>query len=251
MKRFCLSIAFICLNIILTSCSHTTIRSSAGFEASLNQSKRAVILPPIVEVKKFNLGSSERVYGYEGHLEAILVEELAKSLEEKGYKTYILSRREMHNAKITGQMNMMEESYISEIQKIYKSDLLDSKIAHATEMNLENPFAKSPFFMGGDILVYPEYYFWYRSSASNTLAFAARIIGRSTNYNPETDWSEKYVLRVSLIDPVKCNLLWSNFARSYSDAIDSALTSKKSNTQVDTKRIKALSKYLFKELPAR
>ncbi|MDX2050365.1 MAG: hypothetical protein SFT93_04265 [Rickettsiaceae bacterium] len=244
-KLFFIAVIFIA-SVIMTSCaSYTTIRSNPEFESALNKSKRLVILPSLIEIRKVGISSSERNYNYETQVEQILTEEITDTLKLKGYKPYVLTRREIHDANISKYIDLLEESYLPHIQHLYKKELLDEKTAFAIEDCLDAP--QFSFFSSADVLVYSEYYHWYRSSQSNALSIAAGVLFDADSKSD--NWAERSILRVSLVNSNNYKIIWSNFAKEDISAFDTMLNYFSSNIKIDTDKIKRLSKNLFLKLP--
>lgn len=240
--------------LTLSGCAKTTsVRTSTDFNNVLTASKSSMLLPPIVESKTIDAGGKITINEeHEYQIEQIVVDMLLEKLRAKGYKVQSLSKRNIHDMKISRNILSLQEEYIAKINSIYTPFLQEEKTAFNTALLLENKLNIRKF-INADIIVFAEYYLKQQSSGAifrdSVFSAIGSYYGMQKTADPVDDAAESGSLRIALIDSSNNKLIWSNIARCGYGLLDSAFA-KKSWLKLETQRLKSLLDELLSPLPS-
>jgi hypothetical protein len=230
------------------------LRTSPGYDVAIAQSQNLVILPPVVEVNIVDVGrKAKRQYDYEYQLEEHIVQVLVEKLRSRGYNIKPVSRREIHDLKISRKVLTFQEEYQDHINKLYASLLLDEKKAFATDASFSSDLRDMKDSINADMLIFVEYVARNKTAAANSADFvismASSFVPGASQRDPIEDAAEFVSIRVALIDVMNHKLLWANIARDGYSAMSGVFSSSLEKT--DKKRLNQLFDELLKKLPAK
>ncbi len=253
--RYLKNVIFLAVvTIFLSSCTKTTtIRSGRNYQNALANASGVSVLPPMVESNTVDAsGSATRNYNYEYRIEEILADMVVEKLNTKGYKAKHITKKQIHDQKISRTMLELQEDYMEHIKALYKPLVWEEK----KSIDLDIELTKSQNMkqqLDTDIVVFSEYYLKQKSSGSvakdATVSLLSAVVGVRTYEDPIEGAAESAALRVTIIDASSNKLIWSNIIREGYSAWGAAFGNAKDIDKVERKRLIALLDRLFITLP--
>lgn len=236
--------------VFLSSCTKTTtVRSGRNYQQALASAGNVSVLPPVVESNTVDAsGKATRNYNYEYQVEDILVDMIVERLHTKGYKAKHITKKQIHDLKISRTMLALQEDYMEHIKTLYKPLVWEEK----KSIDLDVELTKSQNvkqLLDTDFIVFTEYYLKQKSSGSIakdvTLSVLFSIAGVRAHEDPIEDAAESAALRVAIIDASNNKLIWSNIIRNGYGAWGAT----KDIDKLERKRLAVLLDGLFATLP--
>jgi hypothetical protein len=240
---------FFALVLVSSACTtpKTSIRSMEGYEKIVTRQQNFVSLPAVVEVNMVGAGGSkERMYDYEHHLEGIIRKELVLAMKEKGYTLKVLSRKDIHNQKLSRNVIELRGKYEEHLAEMYKELLLPEEEAFKMKRNigrrateLANELAKKT---DEEVFLLFDYRRDVQTDGARIQGFAMTLLlGRAQIV-------ESAAIYVALIDAKTGNILWVETEREYKGLMSDMFSSQ---DEVDREQAIRMVKGLLKSFPAR
>ncbi|MFQ3307072.1 MAG: hypothetical protein ACI8ZF_000312 [Candidatus Midichloriaceae bacterium] len=232
----------------LSSCTGnlTSVRHSGDYLNNITRYQNIVILPPEVEV--FSVAGSnkkKRLYDYELHLEDVIKSNVSQYLEAKGFRVTFLTRRDIQNKELYGDVLRFKTDYSEKVKNIYKTALIDKKKAFDTNVNIMNtkPIGK---ITNSDLILVVEYSSFFKTTGAKTLEFMQTVlIGAFTGYISSSGDDQRADMLITLIDSKTGDFVWSNNTL-ITNNINAGRNSIKEQNKIDNKRLKLMLNILFK-----
>ena len=202
------------LSILLVSCAGVpSYRHTSNFGMKLSQGKSVYVLPADVEIYSVDSSNKrERLDNYEYFMEDIIKDEATSKLNSINFKAKFLSKRDIHQAKISKYLPQLMSDY-----QVKHSSLYDPKIRTWDKESAENlgiikisgldEFTKnhpSDFYA---IIHYKAYCNTTGSVALNVMTTI--LLSSSVNSSAQSP-NEDYYLTLSFIDGKDHNIIWTN-----------------------------------------
>lgn len=239
--------------IVLSACSKTTtIRHHKNFQNHLSKSKTLTILPATVEVVSVDAsGKTTRNYNYEALVEDVIIDVLRPKLGQLGYKTKFLSRRKIHNNKLSRNVLSFREDYNKKIAELYNAIEWQEEKAKNVDLFLAKPAKEVAKLAESDLIIFVEYHLRAKTSGACTkdLAIAVLSAALAGASSSQQDPAELLSLRIAIINPHNGQFVWSNFARTGFGTFSGAFS--KNAHDIETKRLKEIFDTTLKALPSR
>lgn len=235
------------ISLFLSGCANQTMmRSHKSFEETMPRLKNVILLPPSVNVRLVDSGGGQgkKQYNYEDQLEGNITETLVEFLRAKNYKSRIVSRREIHNKKLSKNYSIFKDEFEFRMKSVYPTLLMDKEKAMDMNILLKRDFNEIVLDKDYDFFLMIDY------QARNKTGGANFLTALTPGYkDPIEDAAESITIRATIIDAKNYRILWSNIVRDGFSALSCALDNFSSNDKVDRKRLKNFYKVLFKALP--
>ena len=238
--------------ILLSACSKTTtIRHHKDFQNQLSKSKTLTILPAAVEVVSVEAsGKTTRNYDYEALVEDVIIDVLRPKLSQMGYKTKFLSRREIHNNKLSRNVLSFREDYNKKIAELYNAIEWQEEKAKNVDLFLEKSAKEVAKLADSDLVIFVEYHLRAKTSGACTKDFAVAVLSSALGGAAGSqDLAELLSIRIAIINPHNGQFIWSNFARTGFGTFSGAFSKNAQN--IETKRLKEIFDTTLKALPTR
>jgi len=252
MHNFKNTFLLVILSLTLSGCAKTTmLRTATDYQHSLPKLRNVVVLPPIVEVNAIDAGGKAvRQHDYEYQLEQNITDVLVERLHAKGYAIKPVTKKAIHDFKLSRKVLAFQEEYQGQIDALYSPLLWEEKKAFAIETFFKTDTQELQNSINADAIMFVEYYGKSKTSGASAKDFAIGLFVPSHG-NAIEDSAEFISLRLAIIDPTTHKILWSNLAREGYGAFSSAFSNMSSLEKVDKKRINKLLDTILDKLPAR
>jgi len=234
--------------LVTTACGskYTTIRQSPDYNQQKVKHSEIIILPTdaVVNTVDFS-GSKERMYDYESHLEDLFNHSLTSTLRRNGYTTTSLSKRDIHNKGISGQVLRVKQNYATIRDELYKSSLMPEEQAFATSENIGKPEINLKSGNKATLLLLSDYIADVKTSGARTKdVLVDALIGSRSASSVDVG---KFV--VGIVDANNGALLWSNASTDVKDAYSGAFERIHSTDhEIDKKRVNTLTENTLSKL---
>lgn len=222
------------------------MRAHKSFEETMPRLKNVILLPPSVEVRVKDTGGGvgKRQYNYEQQLEGTINDSLVEYLRAKRYKTKLVTRREIHDQKISKNYAIFKDEFAEKMQAVYPTLLMDKQKAMDMNVVLKRSLDEVVDDKENDFFLMIDYYAQTNSTAACLLK---GFVGGSGD--PFEDAPESISIRATIIDAKNYRILWSNVSRDAYSLFGTAMSNLSSTEKVDRKRLPKFYKDLFKHLP--
>ena len=211
-----------------------------------------VVLPPLVEVNTIDVGGkATREHNYEYQLEQIVTEVLVEKLHSKGYAVKPVTKKEIHDLKISRKILAFQEEYQQEINKLYTPLAWEEKKAFVIDTSLKSAVKDLGDSTHSDVIVFVEYAARNKTSGATAKDTLIGLFVPGGGGNSIEDASQFVSIRVALIDATNYNILWSNITREGYSAFMSAFDNMSSIDKADRRRLNQLCDVLLAKLPKR
>lgn len=237
--------------IVLSACSKTTaIRYHKDFQTHISKSQSLIILPATIEAVTVDVGEKKtRNHNYESLVEDVIIDQLREKLSKKGYRTRFLSKREIHNNKLSRNVLSFKEDYNNKITDLYKTILWEEEKANNVNLFLERPAKEIAKISDSNLAIFIEYHLKTRSSGAcakdMTLAILSSALGASSNREP----AEFLSVRIAIINLDNGQFIWSNFASAGFGTFSGVFN--KSSQALEISRLSEIFDTLLKDFPAK
>ncbi len=241
------SLAIVVL-LVTTACGskYTTIRQSPDYSQQKVKHSEIIILPTdaVVNTVDFS-GSKERMYDYESHVEDLFSQSLTSTLRKNGYTTTSLSKRDIHNKGISGQVLRVKQNYATIRDELYKSNLMPEEQALSTSQNIGKPELNLKSGSKPTLLLLSDYVADVKTSGARTKdVLVDALIGSRTASSADVG---RFV--VGIVDANNGALLWSNTSTDAKDAYIGAFERvHSSDHEIDKKRVNRLTENALNNL---
>lgn len=226
---------------------HTTVRSNSGFDRHDLMQNEICIMPAETKVNVVSFGgSNERMHDYEDHLEQIIDEVLADTLQSLGYKARITSKRDLHLNKVSSLFLKLKEEYRHEMDLLYTKDVLmpeekafsiGNKIGiHASEFG---SIGRPKYIMFSD------YYAAHQSNGSRVAGVLCDVMF-GTRISSNADVAKLFV---GIVNNDTGDIAWANTYSFSNSALSSMFSSKSGNNkEIDRQHLSPIVKEVLKPL---
>lgn len=246
-----LSLILVVISISACGAKTTLIRHSASYEEALSHSRQTAIITPSVEAKTLDAaGKMTRNYDYEDVMEDIIADVLYNKLRSKGYNVKIITRRDVHNKKLSSAISRFRDSYQGDIGKLYNPLLMEEKKAFEIEAFVEDTPKKFNEHLDADLVAIVDYFFRNKTSGANKKDVAVAVLGAMagvrTTGSPEDEAAELARIRLALLDAKSGQIVWSNYRQ---DTYGSFSWGRSSLEDFERKRLDKVLTELLAPLP--
>ena len=253
MKKLRLILAITALITVSACAKHTTIRKFTNAESIIQDKQQMTIMPASVEINTMDIaGKLQRMHDYEYSIEDIVARELVKALNEKGYSARHITKRELHEKKLSGNLLDLKNKYDEQLKSSYKTRLLKEEFAFNSELGVENLQKKIAKKTSSELLVISTYYNTIKTNGARfkdlSLAVLGAYLGNTSIGNYDSEASTLYV---GIIDGDNGRLLWNNVASRGKTVFGSAIDNTQKQEEVDTKYVQDIIEEILKPLPSK
>ena len=233
------------LLLLTSSCANmTTIRHSADYDHQSLQNRKILLLPARAEVSMVGIGSSERMYDYEYHIEDLIIQELMPFLIEKNYKVKNLHKKELSNKNLADAYLGLRDSYDRVREELYTQSLLEEEKAFSITHNLGKQAKDLGQLTGSDILLVVDYVATNKTSGARALDLATNILFGSESHE-ETN---KAVMIIGIIDAKNGNIIWTNMGVQIHDLFWAAFDNLSEGDKLDRQNLNYIIKNILADL---
>jgi hypothetical protein len=240
------SIFIIILSVTACGNKYTTVRQSPSYNRQAVKQKEILILPTDAIVNTVDFaGKKERMYDYESYIDDLINKSLADKLKENGYKVVRLTRKELHDKKISAQVSRLKDKYNTSIDELYSSYVLPVEKAHSISNNIGKQDIDFKNNEQDSLILLSDYTSDVKTSAARTKdvlidAFLGSRLATSADVAK---------IIVGLVDYKSGNILWTNVSSDMKDAYNGAFERIHSSDQeIDIKRTDRLAEFSLNEL---
>lgn len=221
--------------LLVSSCAKTTsVRLNPLCSKVLHEKKDVLIIPPEVSVKMTGIGSNGNpMYGYQDHIENVLVKKLKKSIKKLGFKVSVLSRKNIHDRKLFDRVAALREAYNVAQKELYQKELEDEKIALAIDTNLGKPAIDLGKETNSSILFLTDYAKSVKTNQSRALELGVGLLFGRFQDSP----ADSSIIITGIIDGENGNILWTNRRNYIRGSLLSAIDNISSQEKIENKEI--------------
>ncbi|MEQ9116010.1 MAG: hypothetical protein RLN62_04360 [Rickettsiales bacterium] len=249
--------SFLLILLLFTvSCAHlTTERRHPDCEVALSKANCIGVLPAKAEVKTVGLGGSgERKYDYEYRVEEIVADEANKILQEKGYRTKLVRKRDLRKKKAFADFDRSKDRLDEATGDFYTSgELMQKEEAYNIHRNTGRYSRSVGKTTQSDVLLYINYVNNVKKNSARAAGFlldALQAMGNRGNHSisrSNNDDADTVVIMLTLVDAKTGNVLWSNFSRDVRDIFADFFSGK--DDAADRKRVRQVIQFTLEPLP--
>jgi len=244
------------LVIVSTSaCAKSTfVRSAPDYQATLQRSKLVLVLPPKVEVHTIDaLGKKTKMYEYEDKLEVIITDTIIDKLREKNLNVRFLSRKEIHDMKLSHEIINLKDNFEDLTTDLYSSGPWKEEKAFAVDASIKGTSAIHQK-LNADLIVMTDFSLSTKTSGAMATDLTKEILlgalsvmaGGRANIRDEP--AEIARMKLALIDASSGKLLWMHSVGKDDDMISTTIDSMSDSNKVDQERLNHLCDIAFKDL---
>lgn len=251
MKNIFPKLGLIVIAVMLSACSQkTTVRRHHDFHPYLSGAKNISVLPAtVVAVNVESSGKTKRNYNYESMVEDVIIDVLRPKLMQKGYRVKFITRREIHEKKVSGKVLSFREQYNDKIAELYKEQEWSPDKAHDIKTFMA-PAKELAEELETDLIILIEYNLRVKTRGACAKDVTIAIVSNALfGVGPEVDPNELLALRVAIINPNNGHLVWSNFGKEGYGAFSGMFS--KDSKSLEKNRLNENFDTLLKELPKR
>lgn len=226
-------IVFAACAFLFTSCSDTTVRHMENYEQRLRTGSKVVILPPAVEVETLDYaGNKERMYDYELKMESVIANELKPILEEKGFSSTVLTRREIHEKGLGEKIEKLREAYHHIREELYLENLWSKDKASSIEKKVTQDLkgiTDAPF------LVFVDYVGVSKTTGAKFFEGALSVFGLG-----KSGYADANIMTLGIVDTATGEVVWTNTGQAASGMMSAMWDSMLPDEEVDSNIAKTL-----------
>lgn len=239
-KKFCLLLML----VSLVACGdNIAFRRSSDYATRLSRMQEMAVYPAKAEVNLVDIaGSKERQYNYEYFIEDNVSDILATALNEKGYHTKIIHKKDLKNKKGYKEFDVVFDKFREEKNRIFTEKDSSEKIyAYNITTNLGKASPVLSEKMGDEIAIFADYTETLQTSGAQALTI---LIG-SNNPTP----SEAAFLTLGILDLKNQKILWTYHSFDLTSQFGSWINSSSDDKEVAKDKIKAVVNRVLEKFP--
>ena len=235
------------LIFILSGCSNTTtLRHRADYDSTLMRHKEVLVLPPQAEINMVDASRrKDRMYNYEYYFEDIIESTIVTAVQEKGFRTKLLRKKDIRDQGLYDDYTRLRQSYNLVREELYAPLLWEeSKAFNITQkVNMEAAKAIGEK-TSSDIIVMIDYAGAVKTNGARACDFVVSIL-----FSPAAaEGADKSVIIIGLIEAKTGNVLWANMISDSKDLYRCAFANLSSEKKVEQERLDRLINLLLRPL---
>ena len=244
-KRYATPFILVASLLLTSACSTTTVRRKADHLNTIDNSNyRILILPPAAEVYMIGMSGKKRMYDYEYQLEGILTDEISSKIENMGFKSVKVIRRELFDRSLLREFEGLYTRYSDIRTKLYKTIGLEEKKAFSMVENIGPDATKIASTWGTDFLVFINYVRNYKDNSSRAVGLVMNLVLGSNG----SEAADSSLLTIAIVEAKTGDILWTNLQDDSLGLYSSVFANMSDENKMIIKRIGNILKPLFQPL---
>lgn len=243
--------SFLLLLVVISTsaCAKTTfVRSAPDYQETLKRSKLVLVVPPEISVHTIDAsGKKTKMYNYEDKLEDLVTDTIISKLSEKGFDVKLLSRKEIHNNKLSNDIINLKDNFVNLTTELYASGPWKEDQAFSVEKSI-NGTAAIHKKLNADLVVMSNFSLDSKTSGALAVDFTKRLLFGALGTSSDNGIAESALMKLAFIEASTGKLLWMHSVFKNESALSTTIDNMSDANKVDKEKLDTLCNASLKDL---